>query len=254
MSQRYEKQPAGEIVVQNKFVKWLDNFWYHYKWQTIFVAFFLFVGIVCFAQCSTSQNASDMRIAYAGGFQPSAQQQQNIEDVLEAISPDRNTPGAGSLVAMNTFAIFTEEEMDILSFDEEAGKVHTPTKNQLRSISSNNLKEFDTYSKTGDSAVWFVSEYVYTNQKYATSNVKPLMSLAELYPDGNLPVGAYDEYAIRLSNTELYQYYDALKVFPEDTLVVMPRQLVLGSSSDDATYAYFTEMFRAIVEFKAPVA
>jgi hypothetical protein len=43
-------------------------------------------------------------------------------------------------------------------------------------------------------------------------------------------------------------------VFPEDTLIVMPRQVVMGSASNDETYAYFTAMFRAIVEYKAPVA
>ena len=53
MKQQDEKITPGEVVIENKFIKWLDNFWYHYKWPTIIVAFFLFVGVVCFAQCST---------------------------------------------------------------------------------------------------------------------------------------------------------------------------------------------------------
>ena len=46
--QRKIKEQGGAIAVQNPVLKWLDNYWYHYKWHTIVVAFFIFVGIVGF--------------------------------------------------------------------------------------------------------------------------------------------------------------------------------------------------------------
>ena len=36
---REDKREAGEIVVNNRFLTWLDNFWYHYKWHVIVSAF-----------------------------------------------------------------------------------------------------------------------------------------------------------------------------------------------------------------------
>ena len=37
----------------NRFLKWLDNYWYHYKWRTIVILFFAVLLIVCVVQCST---------------------------------------------------------------------------------------------------------------------------------------------------------------------------------------------------------
>ncbi len=246
MSQRYEKEQAGEIVVQNRFVKWLDNFWYHYKWHTIMVVFFLFVFVVCFVQCTTSQGAADLRLAYVGGYEPTPEERQGILSVFESIAPEDED--GGSIVDLRTFGVYSEEQIKELCWDEEAGQVHTPSANSLQQYSHNQFKQFYDYSMTGDSAVWLVSENVYL-ENLDKSRIRPLSDLYETAPDS-----AYDEYAIRLSDTALYQSLDALKSLPEDTLVVLPRQLVLGSSSDDDTYASFVAMFRAIVEYQAPVA
>jgi len=40
-----EKIEAGEIVVENRFLRWLDNFWYHYKWHTIIISFFVIMAL-----------------------------------------------------------------------------------------------------------------------------------------------------------------------------------------------------------------
>ena len=48
-----DKREAPEITPQSKVLRWLDNFWYHYKWPTIIIAFFLIVGIVGFTQCTS---------------------------------------------------------------------------------------------------------------------------------------------------------------------------------------------------------
>jgi len=248
MSQRYEKQEAGEIVVQNRFVKWLDNFWYHYKWHTIAIGFFLFVFVVCFVQCSTSQGAADLRIAYVGGYSPSTEERQGILEVLESVAPAKeNTGENGTAIDLRTFGVYGEDQIRELCWDEEAGQVYTPSAISMKQLSRDNFSQFYQYSQTGDSAVWFVSEAVYVEWGLDKTRIRPL---TDLYPTA--PESAYDEYAIRLSETELYRYYDALKALPKDTLIVLPRQLVLGSSSDDATYAFFVEMFRAIVDYKVP--
>lgn len=210
------------------------------------VAFFLFVFVVCFVQCTTSQGAADLRLAYVGGYEPTPEERQGILSVFESIAPEDED--GSSIVDLRTFGVYSEEQIKELCWDEEAGQVHTPSANSLQQYSHNQFKQFYDYSMTGDSAVWLVSENVYL-ENLDKSRVRPLSDLYETAPGS-----AYDEYAIRLSDTALYQSLDALKALPEDTLVVLPRQLVLGSSSDDDTYAAFVAMFRAIVEYQAPVA
>ena len=65
MSDRIEKEQGGEIVYESKFTRWLDNFWYHYKWTTIIAVFALFVVLVCTLQmCNKDKN--DVSVLSAG--------------------------------------------------------------------------------------------------------------------------------------------------------------------------------------------
>ncbi len=44
-----EKLEPGTLTTNSRVLKWLDNFWYHYKWHTIitlFVAVVVIVGVV----------------------------------------------------------------------------------------------------------------------------------------------------------------------------------------------------------------
>ena len=243
MKDRYEKQEARGIVVENRFLKWLDNFWYHYKWPTLVIAFFLFVGTVCFVQCSTREGF-DLSVAYAGGFSPTQEQASRINEVFSAIAPP-DKEGEAPVVRVNTYTVFTEEEARALCTDED-GNFSTYAFNQTKQTTKNNLDQFGTYTKTGEAAVWLVSEYV-----YETLNLSKIAApLSDLYEVP--PAGAYDAYAVRLCDTELYRYYDALKVLPEDTLIVMPHTLVWGKSSNEEHYREFQALHRAIIEFKAP--
>ena len=244
MKQREDKITAGEVVIENKFLRWLDNYWYHYKWPTLVVAFFLFVGIVCFAQCSAREQG-DVTVTFAGGYTVTAEEYAKILDVFNAIAP-KKANGEGQIsVLLSAYSIYTEEELKKAYTDEE-GDLDVYSYNNAKQVSKDHLNTFGTYVMTGESAVWLVSEYVYEVQ-----NLKKIaVPLSELYE--TLPESAYDDYAIRLADTALYQYYDVLKILPEDTLIVMPHSMVWGESSDGEAYAEFLSMYRAIVEFQMP--
>ena len=244
MKQQDEKITPGEVVIENKFIKWLDNFWYHYKWPTIIVAFFLFVGVVCFAQCST-RATGDLTVTYAGGYTLSGEERARIVEVFDSIAPQKKD-GKGQLTTiLNDFSVYTEDELKPQYLDAD-GNLNVYAFNNAKQVSKDHLKSFGTYAMTGESAVWLVSEYVYQTQNLSEIAV-PLSELFEVRPENS-----YDDYAIRLKDTALYQYYDALKVLPEDTLVVMPHSLVWGESANTETYAEFREMYYAIVSFKKP--
>ena len=77
------------------------------------------------------------------------------------------------------------------------------------------------------------------------------MPLKDIFGE-DLPEGAYGECAIRLGDTELYRYYDAMKTMPADTLIVLTRGWVVGSSSDENIYSDYMTLYRAIALFEAP--
>lgn len=236
-------ETSGKITVNNRFIRWLDNFWYHHKWAVIVVAFFVFVGVVCFVQCSTTETG-DIKIVFAGGYTLNDAQKENIAAVFEMISPEKED-GSRLSVLLNDFSVYSEDEMRKLSTDDD-GNFSVMTYENMNQVSKNNLDLFGTYIMAGESCIWLVNETVYENQ-----NLKKLaVPLAELFEQ--VPDGAYDEYAFYLSDTALYRQYDALKVLPEDTLIVFSQRLYINPYFDEAAYEENRQMYRAIVDFKKP--
>ena len=241
---REEKREAGAIAVKGGFLTWIENVWYHYKWPILVVTFFVVLGLVCFAQCGTRE-AADLTVAYAGGYTLTGADREGVADALEAAMKAKQTGEKSESVMIATFSVFTDEEMRALSTDSE-GKLSVSSYGSMKNVSDENFRAFSSYVMTGESAVWLISEHVYEQMNLDEVSVP----LAELY--GEAPKSAYDGYAIRLADTELYRYYDALKVLPKDTLILLPRNYLWGESADEESYAQFEALFRAIVEFKAP--
>ncbi|MBQ9132263.1 MAG: hypothetical protein IJX62_07325 [Clostridia bacterium] len=244
MNNREDKPQGGEIVIENRFLKWLDNFWYHYKWTVIVVAFFIFVAIVCLAQCST-QPSGDIMLTYVGGYTMNSNERDVLTNTLNGVAPKREGKQESLTAMINSYAVYTQEQLRA-DFTDENGKLNQFAYEQAEAQTRDNIQAFANYIKTGDCAVYFISPFA-----YETQNVKALaVPLSELYQQ--VPANTYDGYAVYLKDTEFYQYYEALHFLPEDTLVVMLQPLVWGASSNKETYDYFLQLYQNIVNFKAP--
>ena len=68
-----------------KFKKWLDNFWYHYKWPVIIAAFFITISAVCISQM-VSKEHYDMYIRYVGDQSITDTQYQDIKRAFQNFS------------------------------------------------------------------------------------------------------------------------------------------------------------------------
>ncbi|MBQ3489767.1 MAG: hypothetical protein IJA86_04165 [Clostridia bacterium] len=71
----------------SKFLKWLDNYWYHYKWHTIIVTFFLVIGIISTVQIFNKESY-DAYVMYVGGQDIPDTQYYDILQSLKAVSSD----------------------------------------------------------------------------------------------------------------------------------------------------------------------
>lgn len=75
----------NEETVKSKFRLWAENFWYHYKWQTVFGVFFLIVAIISTVQLiGNSGYKTNIVFATELGFTPTQESiiQHEISTVL----------------------------------------------------------------------------------------------------------------------------------------------------------------------------
>lgn len=245
LNKREEKLAGEGIAIRHPVFLWFENLWYHHKWTIIIVAFFLFVAIVCFAQCATTPH-KDIYITFGGSYTMTGEEHQAVERVFDELSKNtfsENAPAVGVV----SYPFYTEEELRTLFTDPETGDFDGAAFNMAKGQNVSRLDELSSYMMTGECSIWLVNTSVYEAQHM---NEKLAVPLAETF--GTTPDAAYDEYAIRLGDTAIYQYYEALQVLPADTLIVFTRSYFMGASSNEKTYEQFKALYRAIVEFEAP--
>lgn len=226
VAQREEKYKEQGIQVQSKFLKWLDNYWYHYKWHTILIGFFAFVMIVCFVQCSTAED-HDVTVCFSGNEIFLENEYAEIKKVLGDVCPfDANQDGDNT-AAFKTISAFSGEQLEaqFTYYYEETDewKLDKDGMNLYRSTNVENIDNVRSYVMTGDCAIWFVSPFIYEE------------CFKELITE-----------TVKLSETVLYRDYDVIKLMPEDTLVVLLRP-VMGAYSKDQAYKQAESYYRAIV-------
>ena len=95
----------------------LENFWYHYKWHVIIIAFFVFVGAVSFTQC-TQREEGDVTIVFAGSTTLNAEQHKNVVDVFNVVAP-KGKDEKQLTTLLTQYSVYTEEEMKKACTDED---------------------------------------------------------------------------------------------------------------------------------------
>ena len=186
---------------RGKVYKWLDNFWYHYKWHTIIISFLVIVITVCTVQ-SLRTTKYDMKIVYAGSKNIDTQEAEAIQDLFNSLVPeDTNDDGKISL-ALNKYYILSEEQI------KEGDRNYDANRN------SNDYSNFHSYLQTGDTSIMLLEPWIYDSVPKDS-----LCKLSELFGD-SIPEGAIDEYAVRLGDLDIYEHF-ALKNLPADTVVCL---------------------------------
>ena len=242
---REEKLSGEGISIRHPVFLWFENVWYHYKWTILVVAFFLFVAIVCLVQCTTTPH-KDAYITFGGSYTMTSDEKVAVERVFNELSK-KVFGEEGLAVGVTDFPFYTEEELRALYTDPETGDFNGPAFHAAKGMNTNRLEELSSYMMTGECSIWLVNTSVYEAQHMSEKLAVPL---ADTF--ATIPAGAYDEYAIRLGDTAIYQYYEALQVLPADTLIVLTYPYFMGASSNEQTYEQFKTLYRAIVEFQAP--
>lgn len=211
-----DKLGEQEIAVEKgKFLKWLDNYWYHYKWPTIAVAFFVVVIAVCLIQSITTEK-KDILITYAGSASLAGDDKLAVETVLSDSLPEGfGHNGSEGKAGFIPYLIYSKEQIQKAQEDQ----VFIDTV-----FNSNEYSTLNSQYKTGNGSIYLLEEWLYRELLDEDGTTERLKPLAEVF--GETPEGAIDAYAIRLGDTELYKNSPALRVLPADTVICLHEKIV----------------------------
>ena len=225
-----------------KFLKWLDNFWYHYKWPTIIISFFVIVGVICTVQMLNKEDY-DVYALYSGGKYFTVDEQKSVEEAFSYVIDDYDGNGDKN-ACLTRIVVLTAEELK-----QKQEEAHAENENLAYNFESRTdaIEQLSMELMTGQSYVCFFSEGMYDQVK----DKDRFVSLDSIFD--TVPEGAVDECAVRLSETEFGAYFsEALSVMGEDTVVCLRRISVQDAGSDKKTEEYENHMdfFKRIIEFK----
>ena len=219
--EKNERLQEQQIAVEKgKFLKWLDNYWYHYKWPTIAVAFFVVVFAVCFIQSVTNEK-KDILITYAGSATLAGDDKLAVETVLtDALPEGFGNNGKDGKAGFIPYLIYSKEQ--IKEIEERNSESEDPIYIDTVFI-ANEYSALNSQYKTGNGSIYLLEEWLYRELLKEDGTTERLKPLAEVF--GETPEGAIDAYAIRLGDTELYKNSPALHILPADTVVCLHEKI-----------------------------
>jgi hypothetical protein len=237
--------PEADGPQKPKFLRALENFWYHHKWKTIIILFFSIVLVVCVLQMQENDKV-DIQLLYAGPKNITVPMSQNIEMAYESVMPsDFNSDGEKNASLYSLFIMSNEQILEIYDSIEDP--------NQRPYINTNVIaedkKSFDNEIMAGDSVICMLDPWLYDYVREAGGFLK-LEEVLGYEPDG---VDEYG-YGIPLSKTPFGQFFSGVSELPEDTVLCVRRITTFaqlkGQKKVEAMHEYSLDVFRAVMSFE----
>ena len=233
-----EKLDTKEISTKNsKFLLWFDNFWYHYKWHTIVIAFIVIVLGISTVQACTNQKV-DVIFTYAGPkeFVTAPEEKAAINSALSNAS--KSVFGDKANSSLNSYLIYSKSQIEKIEseLDENGNQKYTIN----TSFNTSQMNSFNEFSQAGASCIFLLDPSIYQSFIDESGNADRLMELSMVY--GSTPEGALDKYSVRLGDTKIYQTTPELRALPADTIVCLHGKLILSTSQKD--YDMQVEVFK----------
>ncbi len=231
-----------------KIFKWLDNFWYHYKWVTLVTAFFTVTLSIIIIQMITKTNP-DSNILYGGPAVLTANQTKEIENAFNALLPEDFNGDGEKITSLQAITLMTKEQ--IAKAEAEAAENSSVFVYNPQSL-ENNKTSFSTQLFSGEYVICLIDPEQYKNA-YKAGGFAPL---SELFGENNIPEYAYDDCALLLSETNFSKFFTAMSVFPDDTLICVRKMssvsAIKGKSKAEREYNNQLRLFYSIIAFTPP--
>ena len=127
---------SGMEITVKKVIKWLDNYWYHYKWPTVIILFFAVIVIACTVQMAKKTDP-DINAVYIGPLVLTDSAVSAMEDILEQKAGDLNGDGKVE-VQLTKIVILSDEQLEELKQEaaEENDQVYDVQSSDLELLQS----------------------------------------------------------------------------------------------------------------------
>lgn len=248
----YEDVPVRDNSLDGR----ISNFWYHYKWHTIIISFavlFLFVGIYQIA----SKEKVDVSVMYTGNAVISGDNYTALSDAFdEILSQDFDGDGNKNVYVYSITYLtkrYINEQMELYA----SQGIDT---NQLIYDVQSNQKAYSQFGDmvfAGEAGVLFLDEELFLQVKESGG----LVSLEDAL--GREVDNAFDTHGVRLVDTAFYQFYNAAKIMPENTIICLRGPATTGGVLDtqsnvnknfERTKSFFCDLlnFELPEGYKAP--
>lgn len=227
-----------------KILKWLDNYWYHYKWQTIIGVSFAVIIVVLVMQFA-SKTDYDISVIYAGPEAPTANQTREMENALASlVSEDMNGDGKKNATILNFFLLTEKQKEQKVKEADERGEMVGFNAAEIQDTRNS----FTTHVFTGESMICLLDPEWYDLIREQDG----FLELSEIFD--SVPEYAVDGFAVRLCDTPFAKFYNIFSILPDDTLLCFRRpstaSLLGDRDKENEKYAKNKEIFKSIVEFE----
>ena len=228
---------------KTKIGKWIDNFWYHYKWETLIVIFVAIVLAVVIPQ-SVTKTEYDTSVLFTGPEFIDADENAAIESAFRQIMHDYDQNGSKELQLINLTAFTADQAKALVQTGSYTMSVLSPY------LETNVMDNFSTQIFAGEASICLLDPYWYSIVRREDGFV-PLSEIL-----GYTPEKAIDEYSIYLKDTDFGSFFTAFDVLPDDTVLCMRRMstasALLGQNRTEKKYEINKKLLVDIFSFKAP--
>lgn len=209
--------------------KWLENYWYHYKWHTIIGGAVIILVAVLIAQLAAKVNY-DALFMYVGDDYISAVQHSEIVKTLEDICPDTTENGKTEINFSRTAYV---------------GKTASASDAQINAAGEDFL-----------STMLHQPYYIYFIRKDAYERCKDaFVPLSDIFGE-NIPESAYDDKGILFSKTAFHDTNAAFSCFSDDVVIALKEKPYVFSifggqrKAEAKSFSAHLEIFKSIVLYE----
>ena len=247
MDENINSAPEGATAVSKKgFISWLDNYWYHYKWQTIIALFFIVIITVSTLQMCQKESY-DLYVLYAGPTEIERKKEdgdlfsdyQMAMSSLASVSKDYDENGK-TAVSLKDLFLLTPEEI------AEAEKDENHEVNYI--LLNDNKSNFLETIRYSDYYLCFLSEELYKEYK-TIEEVQMFEDLTSFTTDEST-AAFLDSCAVYLNSTG-FSDKPIFEDLPENTVVCLKKVSALASKFDkkdsDKHHARAEETIKKII-------
>lgn len=222
---------------KGKFAAWFDNFWYHYKAQTLIALGLIVTVVICTTQIITNEKY-DYYMLYAGPQILAVQDLTYIQRAVSTVGSDLNGDGEVKVAL---------KDIVMLSPEERAAAIEEKDAEFNPEFIQTEMTDYYQQIMAGDAAIMLLSPYMYGQAKESGL----FMPLSEIFNE--IPDSAYDESGITLSKTVFGKSFNGIDDLPEDTILCIRRvtsfQNMKNSKKAEKDFAANLELFKTIVNY-----